>query len=65
MKKLALLLFLFFPFYANSQSYSKVIEVPGKTADHLYSSAREWFALTFKSANNVLQMDDSESDIVN
>ncbi|MGV8094512.1 MAG: DUF4468 domain-containing protein [Mangrovibacterium sp.] len=64
MKKLALLLFLFFPFYANSQSYSEVIEVPGKTADQLYASARMWFADNFKSANDVLQMDDSKAGIL-
>lgn len=31
------------------------------TKDQLYSSAREWFARTFKSSQSVLQMDDKES----
>lgn len=44
-----------------SQQYSKVIEVPNKTSKELYSSAREWFAKTFVSANDVLQMDDLET----
>jgi len=56
MKKLFLFLFLL-PLFISAQQYSEVVEVPGKKADELYSSAREWFAFTFKSANDVLQMD--------
>lgn len=41
-----------------SQEYSEVIEVPEKTADQLYSRANEWFALTFKSAKDVIQLND-------
>jgi len=52
---------LFLPLFTFSQEYSEVIEVPGKTADQLYSSAREWFAITFKSATDVLKMDDPVS----
>ncbi|MFV0376908.1 MAG: DUF4468 domain-containing protein [Mangrovibacterium sp.] len=60
MKKLLLIL-LMAPMFCFSQEYSEVVEVSGKTADQLYASAREWFALTFKSANDVLRMDDSAS----
>jgi hypothetical protein len=58
MKKILLPLFFILPLFSICQELSEVIEVKGKTADQLYSSAREWFALTFKSANDVLQMDD-------
>jgi len=60
MKRLIVIL-LFLPLFSFSQEYSEVIEVPGKTADQLYSSAREWFAITFKSATDVLKMDDPVS----
>jgi hypothetical protein len=58
MKKLLFLLF-FIPFVSFAQQYSEVVEVSGKTSAQLYKAAREWFAVTFKSANDVLQMDDS------
>lgn len=57
MKKLLLLL-LFLPFISLAQQYSEVVEVPGKKADQLYTKANEWFALTFKSANDVIQLKD-------
>lgn len=57
MKNLVLMLF-FFPLIVLGQDYSEVIKVPGKTSNQLYVSAREWFAESFKSANEVLQMDD-------
>jgi hypothetical protein len=57
MKKIYFLL-LFIPLFSISQEYSEIVQVEGKNADQLYSSAREWFALTFSSANDVLQMDD-------
>jgi hypothetical protein len=58
MKKLLLIAFALFPSLLFAKNYTEVVEVPGKTADQLYSSAREWFAETFNSANHVLQMDD-------
>lgn len=64
MKTRFLFVFLFLFVIATSsfsQQYSKVIEVPNKTSKELYSSAREWFAKTFVSANDVLQMDDLQS----
>jgi len=57
MKKLLLILF-FLPLISFAQEYSEVIKVPGKMANQLYVSGREWFAEYFKSANSVLQMDD-------
>lgn len=58
MKKLLLLVFALLPSLLFAKDYTEVVEVQGKTADQLYSSAREWFADTFNSANDVLQMDD-------
>jgi len=57
MKKL-FLLFVFLPFFSFAQEYTEVVEMPGKTADQLYSIAREWFAKSFISADNALLMDD-------
>lgn len=60
MKKL-LLIFVLLPLFVFSQDYSEIVKVPGKSASQLYLSAREWFAESFKSANDVLQMDDKEN----
>src|ERR1700754_3807169 len=42
-------------------TYKAIVEVPGISANDIYSRAREWFATAFKSANSVLQMDDKIS----
>lgn len=57
MKEL-LLIFLLSPLFSIAQEYSEIVKVPNKTANQLYTSGREWFAESFKSANNVLQMED-------
>jgi hypothetical protein len=57
MKKLLIIL-MFIPIVSFSQQYTEVVEIPNKTADQLYKSAKEWFALTFKSSNDVIQLDD-------
>ena len=41
--------------------FSEVIIIDSTNKNELYSRAREWFALTFNSADAVLQMDDRES----
>jgi len=38
--------------------YSNVVNVENTTKDNLYSHAKIWFADTFKSAQNVIQLDD-------
>lgn len=58
MKKLFIAFMLLFSLSAYSKEYTEVVTVEGKNSDQLYSSAREWFAETFKSAKDVLQMDD-------
>jgi hypothetical protein len=57
MKKI-FLFFAFLPFFSFAQEFSEVVEMPGKTAGQLYSTAREWFAKSFISADNTLLMDD-------
>ena len=44
-------------------TFTEVVYVGDSTIskDELYSRAREWFAVTFVSANDVLQMDDIEA----
>jgi hypothetical protein len=43
-------------------SYSEVIKVDSlESKMELYSKAREWFAKTYKSSSDVIQMDDRES----
>lgn len=39
--------------------FQGVVSAPGQTADQLYNSLREWVALSYNSAQNVLQMDDA------
>lgn len=41
--------------------FTEVVEVPNVTKDQLYSRAYEWFAKTFNSAQNVIQMQDKEN----
>jgi hypothetical protein len=42
-------------------TYTSIIEASGIKKDLIYSRVREWVALNFKSAQNVIQMDDKES----
>jgi len=41
--------------------FDEIIALGGVTKNELYSRAREWFAVTFNSANNVIQMDDEKN----
>ena len=67
-------LILLVPFLSNAQdiilpidsttnkiTFQEVVQSPGISQDELYTRAREWFALTFKSAQDVIQMDDKAS----
>lgn len=42
-------------------NFNDVVEVDSVPSDELYSRAREWFVDTYKSADDVLQMEDKES----
>jgi hypothetical protein len=41
--------------------YSEVVQVDSASKNDLYLRCRAWFAKTFLSANNVIQMDDKEA----
>lgn len=41
-----------------------VVPVPGVTAAELYSRAREWVALTFEDAHQVIQLDDAARGVL-
>src|SRR5687768_10177439 len=45
----------------NRVTFSEVVKIENATKDELFTRAREWFAKTFVSAQNVLQMDDRVS----
>jgi hypothetical protein len=42
-------------------TYTNVIQVDGANKEELYSRAKKWFVTTFKSANDVIQLDDKEN----
>lgn len=69
---LLLLSILFIPFIAQGQemtldedtdrvTFTEVVQVEGVSAEELYSRGMQWFAESYKSSNEVLQMDDPYS----
>lgn len=42
-------------------AYSNVIQVDSVSKDQLYARAKRWFVKTYKSANDVIQLDDKEN----
>jgi hypothetical protein len=61
MKKLFILLIIAFWIikFSNAQHITDVIEIKEKNADQLYLATKEWFAFTFNSSQDVIQLDDS------
>jgi hypothetical protein len=45
-------------------NFSEVVEVANQSKDDLYLKAKAFFVNNFKSANNVIQMDDKEDGII-
>jgi len=45
-------------------NYNEVITLDSVTSDELYLRAKKFFVDTFKSANDVIQMDDKEASII-
>ncbi len=41
--------------------FFEIIEVPGKTQSQLFSTAKQWIAENYKSAKDVIQLDDKEA----
>jgi hypothetical protein len=62
--KLIISILTILPFWAFSQEplrYSEIIEVPAVNKDELFIRGREWFNENFKSAKDVLQINDKEN----
>ncbi|MFZ1806390.1 MAG: DUF4468 domain-containing protein [Cyclobacteriaceae bacterium] len=49
------------PLEGGMVTYSDVVSVDQASADELYLRAKKWFVNTYKSANDVIQLDDKES----
>jgi hypothetical protein len=49
------------PLFCFAQNYTEIVNVEGKTAEQLYTTAREWYAIAFNSASDVLQLEDPEN----
>jgi hypothetical protein len=45
-------------------SFTQVMSEEGKTKDQLFDSSKEWIALTYKSANDVIQSADKENGTI-
>ena len=43
---------------AQDNKFHEVVNIPSKSSEFLYKNAKEWFALNFKSAQDVIQLDD-------
>lgn len=48
------------PLEKRKVSYSEVVQVEGATQSELYKRAKVWFVNAFRSANDVIQLDDKE-----
>lgn len=44
--------------------FQEVVDAPGRSASELHQQSRLWFAETFKSSQDVIQLDDSEAHII-
>lgn len=75
MRRIALIFFIFFINKAFSQqlpidsitnkvSFSEVVSIENISKSELYNRAKQWIAITFKSASSVIQLDDKESGII-
>ena len=49
------------PYIDGKVKYSEVVSIDGNTAGQLYGKAKLWFAAAFKSAQDVIQLDDKEN----
>ncbi len=61
MKPLVLVFLLLCSVVTFAQEYTEVVQIENKNADELYVKAKEWFVLSFNSANDVIQLDDKEN----
>lgn len=45
-------------------TYTEVVPLAGVSKTELYTRARQWFSEAYKSADNVIQMDDKQAGII-
>ncbi len=65
MKKLLLaIMCVIAPVVVTAAEVSNVYEVPGKTQAQIFNGAKEWIALNFKSANDVIQSADKDTGTI-
>lgn len=48
----------------NRIEFSEVVQFEGMTKDQIYAKAMAWFAESYRSANDVIQMDDKEAGVM-
>lgn len=48
----------------NTLTYTEVVEIKEVTKDELYNRAKKWFVTTYKSGNQVIQLDDKETGAI-
>ncbi len=73
MKSIILTILIFTYFYSRAQTvlpidsvtgkvtYTSIIDAPDRSKDQLFVIAKTWFAISYKSANAVIQMEDKEA----
>ena len=67
MKKAFFFILVFFVFSAQAQdrlSFEKVIQADSIKKDYIYNGLKEWVGMNFKSAKNVIEIDDKESGLL-
>lgn len=70
MKKIVLSVLCLFPAVVLAEEksqpikFEKVYEVAGISKDQIYDGARQWFAISFKSANAVIQYEDKNAGTI-
>lgn len=52
------------PVPETEKTVTKVIETPGQSKEKLYTATRLWFAESFKSSKDVIDLDDKEQGII-
>jgi hypothetical protein len=52
------------PVPENEKTFSKVVEVKGKTKDQIYTATKIWIAENFKSAKSVIELDSKDDGII-
>ena len=63
MKEIIIILILS-PFILVAQQYTEVVELPGTTADQLYSTTQDLLSISFNEAHHIIQCDPAEKAIL-